>query len=226
MATKTKEKVSEDPNADLKERIEKHREEGRKWNEIADALDISIGKAMTLYDEIKVAPKDRVANATAADVVRLRSEGLSWGVIRARCGVTEGVARKMFEEGGGGSSLGNRIGKGGRYPNGVERPPSTNGTKAAKATKATKATKAAPKGEPPQVVTDLIAAGDDVEKVRDLIDGYAIKVGTERIDVAAVRGVKAGVAVMVKDNTTGKARTVKISTITARSAKKVVKATA
>ena len=53
--------------------------------------------------------------ANPAEATRLRSEGQSWGRIAVLMNVPEGKARKLFAEGSGLKSQGNRIGRGGRF---------------------------------------------------------------------------------------------------------------
>lgn len=103
--------------ADLSKQAVKLRDkDGLPWHEVAGELGVSTGKALLAYEFGKVKPADRV-DPTPKNVVRLRDkEGLSWGRISARTGHGEASLRALYEEGSGTSAVGNRIGKGGRYP--------------------------------------------------------------------------------------------------------------
>lgn len=160
MATKTKvkskSKGSEDPAADraaereeLRNKVRSLREDGTKWEEIATTLGMSTGKAMLLYMEATTRPKDRIKGKTdeelGAAIVEARDEQLlSWGQISARSGLPETRCRKLYEEATGKSTRGNRIGKGGRYPDGTV-PPTRAGEAKERAVKKAAAKKAAAK---------------------------------------------------------------------------------
>lgn len=63
-------------------------------------------------------PADQRIAATSANAKMLRNERqLSWGEIAVRLNTTEGRARKLYAEGSGTLSEGQRIGKGGRWLN-------------------------------------------------------------------------------------------------------------
>lgn len=63
-----------------------------------------------------VLPADQRVEATAKNARDLRDvRQLSWGEIAVRLGVSEGRARKLYAEGAGVLSEGQRIGKGGRW---------------------------------------------------------------------------------------------------------------
>jgi hypothetical protein len=115
----------------LGEKVVKLRNKDQEWSEIAESLEISAGKAMLAFEFATVEPKDKIkAKPESADmaraIVRLRDkEELSWGRISARADLPESRCRKIYEDTSGESTLGNRIGKGGRYPGGGgERKPS------------------------------------------------------------------------------------------------------
>lgn len=60
-------------------------------------------------------PKNLVPAALSDTVKRLHDEGCSWGEIMVRLGQTEGTVRKAFEYKTTLKSVGQRVGKGGRY---------------------------------------------------------------------------------------------------------------
>lgn len=94
------------------------------WHDVAGRMDVSVGRAMLAYNFGKVKPSERVKadsdEALARAIVKLRdNEELSWGIISARTGEGEMRCRALYESvKGPGSTKGNRIGKGGRYPGG------------------------------------------------------------------------------------------------------------
>lgn len=133
-----------DKLADLSKRAVKLRDkDGMPWHEVAGELETSVGKAMLAYEFGKVKPADRV-DATPANVKRLRDkEKLSWGRISARTGQGEAHCRALYEEATQTSALGNRIGKGGRYPGSTGKSPrKAGGVKKAPAKKSAAAKKA------------------------------------------------------------------------------------
>lgn len=131
------------------EKIVALKEAGKTWGEISESVGLPQGKCMYLYEVETVSPKTRIAAKTEeelkAKIAEGRNEGLSWGVLSARSGKSEGYCKKAYEEITGQEALGNRIGKGGRYPGGVTPEMSTNKKTAAKAKGvAKKAAKKAP----------------------------------------------------------------------------------
>jgi len=114
-------------NGALMEQVVGMRADGKKWSEITEALGIPAGKAMFLEMKAQVAAGEvkPISFKDDADltnkIVKARNEDLlSWGQISARTGVSEGKLKKLYETGGG--EKGHRIGKGGRFPAGVDRP--------------------------------------------------------------------------------------------------------
>lgn len=111
-----------DKLSDLSKKAVKLRDKDElAWHEVAGELETSVGKAMLAYEFGKVKPADRVTAKNDAElgrkIVQLRDkEGLSWGRISARTGQGEQRCRSLYEEATGTSTLGNRIGKGGRHP--------------------------------------------------------------------------------------------------------------
>jgi hypothetical protein len=101
------------------EKIVKMRKDGKVWKDIADAVGGTVGQVILAYEKATVKPSEKIKDISGRDVVRLRKEGVSWGRIAVRGGITEVKVRSMFEETSGNSSLGERIGKGGRHPNGT-----------------------------------------------------------------------------------------------------------
>lgn len=100
------------------DKIIKMRDSGKVWKDIAETVGATVGQVIFTYEKNTVKNSERIKDITAKDVVRLRKEGVSWGRISVRGGITETKARSMFEEATGDPSLGQRIGKGGRHPGG------------------------------------------------------------------------------------------------------------
>lgn len=192
-----------------------------KWSEVAEQLGISQGKAMFLYEVSKVRPKDRIKwedeDDLAAKVVEARNEGLSWGIIMARTGLGEGVVRKAFERGGGGSARGHRIGRGGRLPAGVEPKPKEKApAKKAAAKKApAKKAAAASAGTSSGVVKNLNDMTGD--ELNERLSGKTITVGrgssAKRIKVKNVLSLVDG-EMEFTDAKNGGVRTVSVNSIT------------
>jgi len=112
---------------ELADKIVQAREEGQKWEDIASTFGTSTGRAMLLHMEATIRPKDRIKAATddelSVKIAAARNEDrLSWGQIMARTGLSETRCRNLYEKATGKSTRGNRIGKGGRYPDGVTPP--------------------------------------------------------------------------------------------------------
>ena len=134
-------------NMELAEQIVALRENDNSWATISEELGVGQGKAMLLFMYATTDDSDKIkltgdAEKDGPKIVKARESGLSWGQIMARTGVGEGKLRAMFEAASGESSLGNRIGKGGRHPSG-SAPAKAPAKKAAKSAKATKQAKAA-----------------------------------------------------------------------------------
>lgn len=135
-----KPKTADDKSA----RIVSLKESGKTWAEISNAVGLPQGKCMFLYEAATVTPKNKITAKSEEDlkkkIAAARGEGLSWGVISARSGKSEGYCRAAFTEVTGEAASGNRIGKGGRYPgaDGAAKP-----VKKAAAKKATKSVKKA-----------------------------------------------------------------------------------
>lgn len=95
--------------------------QNKDWAEISSELETGTGKVMLAYEFATVTPsekfKSKSEDALGKEIVKARDkDGLSWGKIMARGDLSEGVARRLYEQTKGESTLGNRIGKGGRYP--------------------------------------------------------------------------------------------------------------
>ena len=103
------------------DKIIKMRESGKVWKDIAESVGGTVGQVILAYEKATVKNSEKIKDITAKDVVRLRKEGVSWGRIAVRGGVTEVKVRSMFEESTGNPSLGERIGKGGRHPTGTPK---------------------------------------------------------------------------------------------------------
>lgn len=113
---------------------------------IASDLNVTVGKAIYLYECATTAPKDKIRwtneDDRASKIVAARQAGLSWGLISARTDprVPEGTVRKVWEDTTGKSAKGENIGKGGR---GVVGAPSRAKAKVAPKAKAKATPKAA-----------------------------------------------------------------------------------
>ncbi len=115
--------VKADNGAGQAERIVKMKDtDGKTWAEISDAVGIAQGKCMSLYEQHNVTPKTKITAKTEDElrqkIAQARTDGLSWGIISARSGKSEGFCKKAFQEITGENPRGHRIGKGGRYPDG------------------------------------------------------------------------------------------------------------
>jgi len=179
---------------DLKAKIVEMREAGSKWEEICESIPVSTGRAMYLYLEATVSPKDRIKFKTDEErdekIVKARDEDLlSWAQISTRSGIAESRCRKIYEDATGQSTKGNRIGRGGRYPDGAEVParasaPKENAVKKAAATKAAAkkapaaAAKKAPAAKAPAKSKNPLHTAD-YEGLIDLVEGKVLsfKVG-------------------------------------------------
>lgn len=204
----------------LVENVTKLRDdEGKKWSEITEATGVASGKCMLAYAYGQVPKKDRIKDATADDVIRLRDGGISWGAVSVRCLLPESTCRTLYEKQTGNSTKGNRIGKGGRYPG--ESTAEAKPAKAPREPRAAKVAKVAKVAEPVNALfTDV--ADDDVA---DMLTGFAIMVDLgngekETIKVSAVKKVAKGKAI-ITDGSTGASRTVKLAAISKISVKKV-----
>lgn len=175
-------------NGQLQVEVVKMREDGAKWGEIAEALDITPGKAMFLEMKAQVADNPKLAikwssdEDLAAKVTAARNEDmLSWGQISARTGVSEGKLKKLWETGGG--EKGHRIGKGGRFPAGADRP--------AKATKQTTKKAGAGTGSSQSAKTKTLKELNTLEDFQAKLDGAkAVLTRNGKEVVIAVRNVK------------------------------------
>jgi AraC-like DNA-binding protein len=201
-------------NGALQEEVVKLRdEEEAKWGEIAEQLEITPGKAMFLYMQAEVAgnPKSKITfkddEDLAAKVVAARTEEmLSWGQIAARAGVSEGKLKRLFATAAEEIAVGHRIGKGGRFPKGVEPPP-----KPEKATKATSTTTKKAAGGTAKPLLKIT----DVEEMGARLNGKTIKItrnGKEtRLGVKTVKELANGTLSFISDR--GQTRSVKVEEI-------------
>jgi hypothetical protein len=204
----------------LKERIVELRDGGSKWEEISTEVGIAANRAMFLYMQAGVKPKDRIkgkdddelgdAIANARDV-----DKLSWGQIMARSGLGEARCRSLYEKATGKSTKGNRIGKGGRYPAGVTPPErATPKAKAKAEPKAPAAKKTAAKKAPASKFV-----GKSYEELAEALTGKAVtyKSGGKQAklrvaDVADLVGEGADAEVTV-ETTEGESVTIAVKSI-------------
>lgn len=192
-------------------------DEEKKWGEISEIVGVPVGKCMLVYSSGKVAKKDRIKDATPADIKKLRDgDNISWNDISVRCGIPESACRRMYRDAGG-EDRGNRIGKGGRYPGGSTKP---EGGTAKKAGPGKKTAAAKP-------AVNLFDGKTD-EEVTAMLTGYAIKVangqgGEELIKVKSVKKVNtAKGSIVLVDADSGSGRTLKLAAISQVSKRKVV----
>lgn len=200
---------------ELADKIVEARNEGQKWEEIAATFGTSTGRAMLLHMEATVKPKDRIKGTeeeVAAKIAEARDEERqSWGQIMARTGLAETKCRNLYEQATGNSTRGNRIGKGGRYPDGMTPParPSAAKEKAVKKAAAKKAApaKKAPAGGGLSAAAKKIAGLDGVKEIADALVGKVIsyKAGgkqarTKVADLLDVTGEGADMEITVQDN--------------------------
>jgi hypothetical protein len=99
--TKTKRPTERLSDLDKAPRIKKMREQGKPWAEIADKLKMTAGRAQFILLASEVKPKDRIKfdgdDDLAQKIVAARDDdGLSWPLISARSGVTEGRVKDIY----------------------------------------------------------------------------------------------------------------------------------
>lgn len=213
-------------NLELGERIVEMRDnDGQKWGEIAEALDIGQGKAMLLYMYASVPEDERITanndEQLGKKIVKARNDGLSWGQIMARTGLGEGKCRSLFEAASGETALGNRIGKGGRYPSGEGAPAKKAGVakKAAKTAKASKAARteaAAAKADTELPPKGTPLADFTLPQLKKRLEGATVTITNsagkaERIRVKTAKSVKNGELTLTDDG--GKTRVIALATV-------------
>lgn len=95
-------------------RIEKMREQGKTWGEIAEKLKMTAGRAQFIVLAASVRPKDRIKYADLNDagkkIVAARDKDkVSWPLLAARIGLTEGRVKDIYRRvKAGGSAAGER----------------------------------------------------------------------------------------------------------------------
>lgn len=156
----------------ISERIVKLKDvDGKTWAEISEAVGKPMGKCMFLYEVASVTPKTRITAKTEeeldAKIAKAREDGLSWGVIAARSGKSEGYCKAAFSRISGESAKGHRIGKGGRFPDGEGGTPKEPGAK-----KASGAVKKASKAKPVKKVAKKALAA---KKTAGAVKSAAVK---------------------------------------------------
>lgn len=217
--TETETEVEE--SEDLGERVVELRDGGMNWAEIKEEVGGALGKIMLAHARATVTPREKIKWKTeeelAEAVVSARQDGLSWGKIMVRAGISEGKARSVYEESTGESTRGLRVGKGGRYPAG-EEPPEPEPKPAKKTKTKTKAVEdllpKTGKRKPPAPVQNL--QDMDLEELSERLTGKKITVGRGSknvvIGVREVTGLEGGDLEFV-DAKTGSARTVPVKDI-------------
>lgn len=197
---------------ELGETIVELREGGAKWEEIAGEVGTSTGRAMLIYFEATVKPKDKIKGADDEElgekIVAARDEDkLSWGQIMARTGFSETRCRKLYEEASGNSTRGHRIGKGGRYPDGTTPPPRPAATKKA-------AAKKAPAG--PAAAAKKIAGLTEISDIADAVKGKMVTHADGKVRVGDLLDVTGeGIEMVLEiEDTNGDEHSVAVKTIT------------
>lgn len=211
---------------ELGETIVELREGGAKWEEIAGEVGTSTGRAMLIYFEATVKPKDKIKGADDEElgekIVAARDEDkLSWGQIMARTGFSETRCRKLYEEASGNSTRGHRIGKGGRYPDGTTPPPRPAATKKAAAKKAPAKKAAAKKGAAsgpsgPAAAAKKIAGLTEISDIADAVKGKMVTHADGKVrvgDLLDVTGEGIEMVLSIED-TNGDEHDVAVKTIT------------
>lgn len=147
-AAPAKAKVAEEETPDKKaerlalgKEVAALRDDGTKWADIQEQFGTGTGALMFAEMCFRVKPSERLkyddADELGAHVLELRdTDKLSWGQIAARANCGEGKVRSSYEAASGSSPLGNRIGKGGRYPTDYDGPRAEKPAKADGAAKA------------------------------------------------------------------------------------------
>lgn len=135
-------------DADFTKTIVARRNKGDKYGEIASDLNITVGKAIYLFE---CANQEPIAwtneNDLAKKIVAARKENQSWGIISARVSLPEGKVRKIWSDTTGQDARGQRIGKGGRTLNGAPKAAKPKVAAKPKATPKVASAKAAPAAE-------------------------------------------------------------------------------
>ena len=191
--------------------------DGLSWAAISEQLGIGQGKAMLLHMYASVPDEDKITarneDELGKKIVRARNDGLSWGQIMARTGLGEGKCRSLFEAASGDSALGHRIGKGGRYPTGVEAPAKPAKAAAVKKGAAKKAAGSTKKGggtvvELPKPGVPLVDY--TLPQLQKRLNGTVVTInadggGVERVKVKAVTAKKTDGTIVVQ-NDSGKSQ--------------------
>jgi len=205
---------------ELGETIVELREDGAKWEEIAGEVGTSTGRAMLIYFEATVKPKDRIKGANDEElgekIATARDDDrLSWGQIMARTGLSETKCRKLYEEATGNSTRGHRIGKGGRYPDGTTPPPRPAKTREKPAKKAA-AKKAPAKASGPAAAAKKIAGLSEISDIADAVNGKMVTHADGKVrvgDLLDVTGEGLEMVLEIED-TNGDEHSISVSTIT------------
>jgi hypothetical protein len=209
--------------ADIEKVVKLRDQEEMKWEQISEAMGAPTGICMLAYERGKVRPKDKVKNATPADIVQMRiAESLSWAKIMARTDLSEQAARSMFDEAQskkGITARGHRIGRGGRHPGQETAAPrqTSKATAAAHAAKATKAAAPAKKAAKATAPVGKVTPDKwDLATAKKKLENRTVKVvrangNAEEIKVTEVKEVKNGAFVVVND--AGAKRTLKATAI-------------
>lgn len=204
---------------ELGETIVELREGGAKWEEIAGEVGTSTGRAMLIYFEATVKPKDRIKGANDEElgekIAAARDDDkLSWGQIMARTGLSETKCRKLYEEATGNSTRGHRIGKGGRYPDGTTPPPRPAKTREKPAKKAA-AKKAPAKASGPAAAAKKIAGLSEISDIADAVKGKMVTHADGKVrvgDLLDVTGEGLEMVLEIED-TNGDEHSISVNTI-------------
>lgn len=186
-----------------KQVVQLRNKDGLKWNEIADHMGMTSGRAMYIYlcaTEEPFPAKTEKGMRTA--IVKGRDGGMSWGLLSVKALMSENAVRNIYkEEAGIETTKGLRIGKGGRYPGDVN--PNGDGKPVKKAASKKAAAKKAPakkRATKKRAAKKKALADLTFEELSDKLTGKKIKtVDGDVFEVAEVAELNNGVVVIVDD---------------------------
>lgn len=103
--------------------IVKLRNAGDKWSDIAEAVGTTPGRAIFLYGAATVDDDDRITARNDGELgkklLKMRKEGIAWGPLAYRTGMSEAKLKRLFVEAGG--DLSEHVGRGGRTAGPVDK---------------------------------------------------------------------------------------------------------
>lgn len=192
------------------------KEDGLKWDEIADKMGTTTGRVLMAWNIATVGNKriKGTQEERASHIVRLREELHSWGQIAAIVNLNEGFVRSEYHRLTGTPTRGLRVGRGGKYPN--DMPDSERPVKAAKP---------APQRKVKQEATGKTALVDlDLDGLKEALTQRAIQVNRdgaapEMVKVKEVKSLAKGTVTLTNEK--GSSRTIKVANIGKVSKQKV-----